>query len=160
MRRDLAVVLAASGVIVAQLAGRRSSPTPDHPRTAAWYKSLRKPLVTPPGPVFAIVWTGLDALLGYSGYRLLSAPTSRARTAALGLWSSNLLGVGSFSWVLFGRKHLGEATGVTAGMVATAFGSVAASYSVDRRASWAGIPLALWVCFAFGLQEEIWRRNT
>ena len=69
------------------------------------------------------------------------------------------MGVGRVSWILFGRKRLGEATGVTAGMVATAFGSVAASRSVDRRACLAGIPLALWVCFALGLQEEVWRRN-
>ncbi len=159
MRRDLAAVLATTGVVVAQLVGRRYGPTPDHPRTAAWYKSLRKPSVTPPGPVFAVAWTGLDALLGYSGYRLLSAPTSRARTASLAFWGANLLGVGSFSWVLFGRKRLGEATGVTAGMLATAVGAVAASAAIDRRASVAGIPLALWVCFAFGLQEEVWRRN-
>ena len=144
MRRDLAAVLATTGVVVAQLVGRRYGPTPDHPRTAAWYKSLRKPSVTPPG---------------YSGYRLLSAPTSRARTASLAFWGANLLGVGSFSWVLFGRKRLGEATGVTAGMLATAVGAVAASAAIDRRASVAGIPLALWVCFAFGLQEEVWRRN-
>ena len=150
MRRDLAAVLATTGVVVAQLVGRRYGPTPDHPRTAAWYKSLRKPSATPPGPVFAVAWTGLDALLGYSGYRLLSAPTSRARTASLAFWGANLLGVGSFSWVLFGRKRLGEATAV---------GAVAASAAIDRRASVAGIPLALWVCFAFGLQEEVWRRN-
>ena len=160
MRRDLAALLATTGVVAAQLAGRRNSPTPDHPRTAAWYKSLRKPAITPPGPVFGIVWTGLDALLGYSGYRLLTAPPGRAKMAALGVWGLNLVGVGSFSWVLFGRKRLGEATGVTAGMVATSFGSVAVSYSVDRKASLAGIPLALWVSFALVLQEEVWRRNT
>ncbi len=160
MRRDLAAALAVTGMVTAQLVGRRYSPTPDHPRTAAWYKSLRKPSVTPPGVVFGLVWTGLDALVGYAGYRLLTAPRSGARTAALGTWGLNLLGIGSFTWVLFGRKRLGAATGVTAAMVVTAWGGVATSWSVDRRASYAGIPLALWVCFALGLQEEVWRRNT
>ena len=75
-------------------------------------------------------------------------------------WALNLIGVGRFSWILFGRKRLGEATGVTTGMVATACGSVAASSYVDRRASVAGVPLVIWVCFAFLLQEEVWRRNT
>ncbi len=160
MRRDLAAALAAGGVVTAQLIGRRHSPTPDHPRTAAWYTSLRKPAATPPGPVFGLVWTGLDALIGYAGYRLLASPRSGARTAALGTWGLNLLGIGSFPWVLFGRKRLDAATGVSAAMVATAWGGVAASWPVDRRASYAGLPLALWMCFAFGLQEEVWRRNT
>ncbi len=160
MRCDLAAVLAVTGVVGAQLVGRRYSPTPDHPRTAAWYKSLRKPSVTPPGAVFGLVWTGLDALMAYAGYRLLVSSRSRARTAALSTWGLNLLGIGSFTWVLFGRKRLGEATGVSAAMVATAWGGVATSWSVDRQASYAGLPLALWVCFALGLQEEVWRRNT
>ena len=159
MRRDLAAALAATAVVGAQLAGRRYGPTPDHPRTAAWYRSLRKPAFTPPGPVFGIVWTGLDALMGYAGFRLLAARRSRARNVALGVWGLNLLGIAGFTWVLFGRKRLGEATGVTAAMVAAAWGSVATSWPVDRRASTAGVPLALWTCFALGLQEEVWRRN-
>jgi translocator protein len=160
MRRDLAAALAATGVVTAQLVGRRHSPTPDHPRTSAWYTSLHKPRVTPPGAVFGLVWTGLDTLAGYAGYRLLIAPRSGRRAAALGVWGLNLLGVGGFTWVLFGRKRLGEATAVSAAMVATALGGVVASWPVDRRAATASIPLALWVCFALGLQEEVWRRNT
>lgn len=109
--------------------------------------------------MFAVVWTLLDALLAFSGYRLLSAPRSRERAIALSLWGLNLVGVGSFSWVLFGRKQLGEATGVTAGMVGTALGVVVATSFVDREASLAGVPLALWVTFALVLQEEVWRRN-
>ncbi len=159
MRRDAAAVLAASGVIAAQLLGRWNSPTNDHPRTKVWYRSLRKPPFMPPAAVFGIVWTGLDAALGYSGYRLLSAPRRGRRTAAIAAWGLNLVGVAGFPLVMFGRKRLGEATGVTAGLVATAFGGVVAASAVDRRASLAGVPLALWVCFAFALQEEMWRRN-
>ncbi len=160
MNKSLASALAGTAVVAAQLAGRSYSPTPDHPRTAAWYAALRKPAFTPPGPVFAVAWTFLDGLLGYAGFRLLSAPPSGRRTAALGAWGLNLLGVAGFSWVLFGRKRLGEATGVTAGMVATSIAAVATAAQVDRRAAWAGLPLAGWVAFASFLQEEVWRRNT
>jgi translocator protein len=160
MRRDLAAALAATGVVTAQLVGRRHVPTPDHPRTRAWYKSLHKPRLTPPGAVFGLVWTGLDTLVGYAGYRLLIAPRSGRRAAALGVWGLNLLGIGSFTSVLFGRNRLGEAAVLSTAMVATAWGGVATSWPVDRRAGYAGLPLALWVCFALGLQEEIWRRNT
>ncbi len=159
MRKTPAAGLAASAVVAAQLIGRRHSPTPDHPRTAAWYAALRKPSFTPPGPVFGIAWTGLDALLGYSGYRLLTARPSSARGLALGAWGLNLLGIAGFSWILFGRKRLDEALEVTAGMVATSAATAATAAAVDRRAAWAALPLLGWVLFATVLQEEVWRRN-
>ena len=159
MRTTSAALLAGSAVIAAQLSGRRYGPTPDHPRTAAWYAALRKPSFTPPGPVFAIAWTALDALLGYSGYRLLTARPSSSRTLALGAWGVNLLGIAGFSWVLFGRKRLDEALGVTAGMVVSSATAAVTAASVDRRAGWADLPLLGWVLFASVLQEEVWRRN-
>ena len=159
MRKTSAAVLAGGAVIAAQLSGRRYGPTPDHPRTAAWYAALRKPSFTPPGPVFGIAWTGLDALLGYSGYRLLKARPSMLRSAALGAWTLNLLGVAGFSWVLFGRKRLDEALEVTAGMVVSSAAAAATAAAVDRRAAWADLPLLGWVLFASVLQEEVWRRN-
>ncbi len=157
--RKTAAGIATTAVVAAQLCGKRYSPTPDHPRTAAWYAALRKPAFTPPGPVFGIAWTGLDALLGYSGYRLMLARPSNARTLALGAWSLNLLGVAGFSYVLFGRKRLGEALGVTAGMVATSAAAAATATLVDRKAALADLPLLGWVVFASVLQEEVWRRN-
>ncbi len=109
--------------------------------------------------MFAVAWTGLDALQGYAGTRLLAAPPSPRRTLALGLWMLNLLGIGCFTYVLFGRKRLDQAAEVTAGMLLASVGAVAASSRVDARAAWAGVPLAAWVGFATVLQEEVWRRN-
>jgi len=160
MQKTSAALLAGTAVISAQLNGRRFNPTADHPGTAAWYAALRKPSFTPPGPVFGIAWTALDALLGYSGYRLLTARPSQTRSLALGAWGLNLLGVAGFSWVLFKRKRLDQALEVTAGMVATSAATVATAASVDRRAAWAGLPLLGWVLFASVLQEEVWRRNS
>ena len=153
--------LAATGTAVAAAAGVGSNfgPTPARPRTALWYARLRKPSFTPPGPAFGIVWTALDGLLWYAGYRLVTRPASGRRTASLGCWIATLLGVGGFPFVLFGRRRLGEALGVTTGMVAATSGLVATSAFVDRRAARAAAPLELWVAFAFVLQEEVWRRN-
>lgn len=159
MQKLPAAALAAICVIGAQLAGKPFSPTPGHPRIAIWYASLRKPSFTPPGPVFALAWTGLDALLGYAGYRLLIASPGPRRSVALGAWATNVLGVAGFSWVLFGRKRLDEALGVTLGMVASSITAVATAAPVDRPAAWSSVPLAGWVSFAALLQEEVWRRN-
>ena len=159
MQKNNAAIVATAAVATAQLIGSRWSPAPNHPRTAAWYAALRKPSFTPPGPVFGAAWTALDMLLGYSGYRLLRARRSPRRDIALGAWGLNLLGVAGFSWVLFGRKRLDEALGVTAGMVATSAAAAGTAALVDRRAAYADMPLMAWVVFAAVLQEEVWRRN-
>ena len=159
MNRTQAALAAGAAVTTAQLLGARWNPGPAHPGTAAWYAALRKPSFTPPGPVFGAAWTALDALLAYSGYRLLTAQASPKRNAALGAWSLNLLGIAGFSWVLFGRRRLGEALGVTAGMVVTASATAASAALVDRKAAYADVPLLAWVAFAAVLQEEVWRRN-
>ena len=159
MRKTQAALATTAAVTAAQLLGAQWNPGPNHPRTAAWYAALRKPAFTPPGPVFGIAWTALDALLAYSGYRLLTAPASPKRHAALAAWSLNLLGIAGFSWVLFGRKRLGEALGVTAGMVVTASATAGTAALVDRKAAYADVPLLAWVAFAALLQEEVWRRN-
>ena len=83
MRQTTAAAIAGSAVISAQLTGGRWNPSPAQPRTAAWYLALRKPSFTPPGPVFGLAWTALDGLLGYGGYRLLTAPPSSRRNIAL-----------------------------------------------------------------------------
>lgn len=103
MNKTAAAAIATTAVVVAHANGGSRAPTPSHPRTAAWYARLRKPSFTPPGPVFGIAWTALDGLLGYTGYRLLTARASNARTVSLGLWVLNVLGVGGYSWVMFGR---------------------------------------------------------
>ena len=159
MNRTHAAFTTTAAVMTEQLVGAQWNPGPTQPRTAAWYAALRKPSYTPPGPVFGLAWTALDALLAYSGYRLLTAPASPRRTAALAAWSSNLLGIAGFSWVLFGRKRLGEALGVTAGMVVTASATAGTAALVDRKAAYADVPLLAWVAFAPLLQEEVWRRN-
>ena len=62
-----AVLLAGSALAMAALAGKRFAPSPDHPRTAAWYAGLSKPSFTPPGPVFGGAWAVLYPLLGWAG---------------------------------------------------------------------------------------------
>lgn len=159
MQKFVAGLAGFGAVIVAQLCGGRFAPTPAHPRTALWYASLRKPTFTPPGPAFGAAWTGLDALLGYSSYRLLIAPRSPRRLLALSSWAATVLGVAGFSWVLFGRRRLDEALGVTVGMVGAAAAAIGTASLVDRRAAWANAPLFGWLLFATVLQEEVWRRN-
>lgn len=150
-------LIAGGAVAAATLVGARHGP--QHPRTAVWYFSLRKPRFTPPGPVIGAVWTALDVLLAISGTRVMVAPSSPMRSAALGFWSLNLAGIAGYPWVFFGRKRLGASIAVSGAMLVSATSYVATAAQVDRKAAAMGVPLAVWVGLATLLSEELWRRN-
>jgi tryptophan-rich sensory protein len=155
----LAAGIAIGAVTAALLVGKRASPTPDHPRTAAWYLSLEKPDFTPSPTVYPIAWTGIQAALAYGGYLLMRAKPSPERTTALTLWSANQIGIGGWSEIFFGRRAPGWATAASALLGVGAVGYVAAANKVNRAASKLGLPLVAWVAFATLLSEEVWRRN-
>lgn len=159
MKRSSALLISGSLLATAALIGRRTAPSPDHPQIAAWYATLRKAPFTPPGPVFGGAWGVLYPLLGWAGYRLLTAPTSPARSAAVGAWIANVAAIGAHPYLLFARRSLGPSTAVLTAEVGAAAGLVAAASKVDRSVAFAQVPLLLWVAFADLLNEELWRRN-
>lgn len=155
----LAAAIAVGTVSVALLVGKRTSPSPDHPRMRRWYKRLDKPGFTPPAAVYPIAWTAIQASLAYGGYRLLRAEPSADRTAALALWGANQVGIAGWSAVFFGQRSPGWGTLASAALGAGATGYVVAAGKVDQPAARLGKPLVAWVGFATVLTEEIWRRN-
>ena len=159
MNKTLAILLAGSALATAAVVGRRASPTPDHPRTAAWYARLNKPSFTPPGPVFGGAWSVLYPLLGWAGYRLLAAPPTPRRTLAITAWAANVLAIGAHPWLLFRRKQLGTSTVLLTAEVGAVAGLIAASSRLDSTVAFSQVPLLLWAAFADLLNEELWRRN-
>ncbi len=159
MRNTTALTLTGGAIITAFLVGGRNSPTPMHPATAAWYAKLEKPSYTPPGPVFGLVWPLLDGLLWFAGYRLATRRPSPARHLALGAWLLNVVGIGGYSWVFFGRKRPDEALGITTFMLGSSVALVASAAQIDKPAAYASAPLVAWLLFANLLQTEVWRRN-
>ena len=146
-------------VVGAVLVGGRSSPTPDHPGTQRWYRRLEKPGFTPPPPVYAVAWTGIQAGLAFGGYRLLRRAPSTQRTLALALWGVNQAAIAGWSEVFFGHRAPGAGTLAAGAMIGTSAGYVAAAAREDDVAAAAGVPLVAWVSFATLLAEEIWRHN-
>ena len=139
--------------------GQKFAPTPNHPRTMAWYLLLRKPHFTPPGPVFGAAWGIIESILAYGGYRLLRRKSSPARNAAVGLWTVNNLLIAGWSAIFFGRKALGVSAATSAGMIATAGAYAVVAAKTDRTAAATAVPLIAWLGFATLLAEEVWRRN-
>jgi tryptophan-rich sensory protein len=96
-----------------------------------------------------------------SATRVSPAACHAVAAADLGVWRVELEPAWCrwFFWILFGRKQLGKALGVTADMVVASAAAADTAALVDRRAASADVPLMAWVLFAAVLQEEVWRRN-
>ena len=157
MDRTTSGLVSGAAVLVAAATGARNGP--QRPATAAWYAVLRKPGYTPPGPLIGAAWGVLETLLATTGYRLLRAPDSGARHAALGAWGLTLVGLAGYPWLFFRRKRLASSAGAAAAMLASAAGLTLAARKVDPPAAAMTAPLLLWLCFATVLSEELWRRN-
>jgi tryptophan-rich sensory protein len=155
--RVTALIGSAGAVLLAGAIG--ASFGPQSPRAALWYASLDKPKATPPGTAIAAVWFGLESLLTYAGYRLILAPPRPARRHALTCWWLSLAGLAGFPAMFFGRRRLGPATVVSAGMLASSIGLVASAAKADPPAATASIPLVVWLGLATALSGDLWRRN-
>jgi translocator protein len=152
-----AAAFAIGAVAAAALIGSRFNPA--RPATGIWYAGLRKPPVTPSGGTIGAVWSGLELLLGFTGYRLLREAPGTHRSRALACWGGCLAGLAGFPAMFFGAKQLGPSTAVSVALFGAAVGTVGAAAPVDRVAAIAGVPLTLWTAFASILSEELWRRN-
>ena len=159
MRRSEATLIATGAVLVAALAGARYRPTPDQPRNAIWYASLRKPSFRFRGPLIGVMYTAVDVLSAYAGSRLIAAPPSPARTVAVAGWGVAVAGLFAYPWAMFERHRLDGGWAVAGSMIAGAAAAVGAGVGVDRRAAGALVPVLAWLGFSGVLQEETWRRN-
>jgi tryptophan-rich sensory protein len=135
-------------------------PSPGNtPRVKRWYDNLDKPAATPPDFVFGLVWPAIEASLAYSGFRLLSKPSTTRRNSALAFLGFNVANIPGYTKLFFGDRNIKAATADTLALTVSAWSYVAATWRTDRTAALAGLPLAVWVTFASYLQGEILRRN-
>jgi benzodiazapine receptor len=157
--RAAAAAIASCAFAVPLALSLSSTPSPNHPRTLLWYISLRKPMFKPPDWLFPVAWTGIEAGLAVAAYRLLRAAPSSARTKALTLWGWNVLMIGGWSRLFFGRHQLAVSTVAAASLIATSAEFVREAKHVDNTSARAGMPLVGWVTFATVLTATIWYMN-
>lgn len=124
-----------------------------------WYDGLRKPRLDPPKAVFGPVWTGLYALIAYSGYRVWRSPRSKRRRAALGLWGTQLVLNAAWTPLFFGMRRPLAALVDLVALFGTATAYAAVAGKVDKPAGAMMAPYLGWLGFAGYLNEEIWRLN-
>ena len=157
--RTLALGLASAAWLVPAMMSGSTAPSPNHPRVLLWYKTLRQPPWKPPDIAIPLAWMGIETCLAAAAFRLLRRPGSPARNASLGWLATNVVGIGGWSWLFFGKRNLPASTAAAAALLGTSVAYVASAKDEDHTAAAQGLPLVAWVAFATVLTASIWRRN-
>ncbi|WP_417670168.1 TspO/MBR family protein [Roseibium sp.] len=110
-----------------------------------WYLGLEKPMLTPPGWLFAPVWTVLYILIAIAGWRTW---LRGGLSPAFSVWALQM-GL-NFAWspAVFSAHELGLGLGIIAAMLATILVFTRMRWAQDRVAALCFVPYALWVTFA------------
>lgn len=113
-----------------------------------WYPTLTQPPLTPPSAVFGPVWTVLYVTLAISVWRFWRLPATRARRAALILFTCQLVLNLAWSFLFFGARS--PLLGLVDIVVLMIFivATMRAFWPLDRPAALLLVPYALWVGFA------------
>ena len=155
----VAALISSASVFVPIAMSLSTTPSPNHPRIFVWYSLLRQPSFKPPDWLFPVAWTGIEVSLAVSAYRLLRSRPTVARARALGLWCANILLIGGWSRLFFGRRNLAQSTVGAAALTCTSIAYISQTRKVDKLAARAAAPLVGWVAFATILTASIWALN-
>jgi benzodiazapine receptor len=123
----------------------------------AWYQTIEKSALTPPGWVFPVVWPVLYLMMGVALWRFLEAAPRRDRSIGAALFAVQLVLNGLWSYLFFGLQR----PGLALVEILLLWASIAAVITVFHRHSRlsAGllVPYLAWVSFAAFLNFEVWR---
>ena len=164
--RDLASWAAVAGVYAATQglsawAGQR--PGRGGPRDQ--YQDFRQPSFAPPGPVFPVVWTGLNLTTATSAWRLWRVRrAARAEVphaqAALAWWTLALVLRAGYVPLEFGARRYWAATADSALLCAVMLRYATVARRADPAAAALAVPEIAWTAFATVLSTAVAARNT
>ena len=124
---------------------------------SAWYQSIPKPEWTPPGWVFAPVWTTLYALMGVAAWLVWRKGGWSAQAVPLRIFLVQLTLNFAWSFLFFTLHRVDWALADIALLWATLAVTIRTFAAVDVRAGWLLAPYLAWVSFAAGLNLAIYR---
>jgi benzodiazapine receptor len=126
-------------------------------RPGEWYANLAKPSFTPPGGIFAPVWTLLYIMIAVAGWRTFAhdplGPAMIVWTIALAL---------NFSWspIFFGLNRAVAAFCVIVTLLAMIITFIRLTWPQDAVSALLFVPYAAWTLFAAILNAVICRLNS
>ncbi len=125
-----------------------------------WYPGLAKPAWTPPGWIFAPVWTALYVMMAVAAFRVwCTDPRFSGTRLALNFFFAQLVFNIAWSFLFFGLRSPGLALidmGLLWIMLAL---TVYAFFDRDHPAGYLMLPYLAWVSFAAALNAAIWTMN-
>ncbi len=122
-----------------------------------WYTTLQKPAFTPPGWLFAPVWSLLYLMIAVSGWLAWRASGLGLATS---LWFVQLAANALWSYLFFGLHRIDLALVDILFLLALIVAYAVVVWPRARAAAVLFIPYAFWVGFASLLNGAIWRLNT
>jgi len=124
-----------------------------------WYRSLQKPIFTPPGWLFGPVWTLLYVLMGVAVWLVWRERSARPVTLPLALFIVQLALNVVWTPLFFGLQNPGVAfVDILLLWIAIA-ATVWQFFGVSAIAGFLMLPYLAWVSFACALNFAIWRLN-
>ena len=112
------------------------------------FKALNKPLLSPPGWLFPIVWTILYVLMGIASYLVVTSNKPARSKTALTVYGIQLAFNFLWSIIFFSVKaYLFAFVWLIALLILVIINAVL-FYRIDKRAGYLLIPYILWVTFA------------
>jgi benzodiazapine receptor len=137
------------------LSGTMSGSTAEN----AWYQTLLKPEIQPPGWVFGVVWPTLYLMMGLALAMVLNARGARDRDRAIILFASQFLINLTWSPIFFGAHQVTAAFYIILFMLGLAIATTFAFARVRKAAAWLMVPYLVWISFAAILNFQIDQLN-
>ncbi|CUX81856.1 MAG: heme degradation intermediates transporter TspO [Roseibaca calidilacus] len=121
-----------------------------------WYENLDKPVWTPPGLVFPIVWLSLYVAMSYAAMRVAQVDGSQQ---ALAFWAMQIAFNTLWSPVFFGLRRMRAAMVILSCLWVAVALTLVSFYLLDPLAGYLIAPYLLWVTIAGALNFSVWQRN-
>jgi tryptophan-rich sensory protein len=121
-----------------------------------WYENLDKPVWTPPGFVFPLVWVTLYIAMSYAAMRVAQVDGSQQ---ALAFWAVQIAFNTLWSPVFFGLRRMRPAMIILACLWVAVALTMVSFYRIDPLSGMLLAPYLLWVTIAGALNLSVWRRN-
>ena len=129
-------------------------------RGMAWYKTIKKPLWTPPGAVIGVVWTFIFILSTLSALIVWNfIPHGTRFWVIIVLFLLNALANIFWTYLFFGTHHMYAAIWEALFLEVTVLCLIELTKAVSAGAAFLLLPYAAWVLFASYLTYRVWALN-
>ena len=122
-------------------------------------ESVLKPLLTPPGWIFAVVWSILYVLMGVSAAIVWLADEGSAQNRGLNLYVAQLIVNFFWSLIFFNAQAYGLALLWLIALLVLVVLMSWQFYKVKPIAGYLQIPYIIWLLFATYLNFAVWQLN-